>query len=193
MKSFKESIQISPGRSCQPQKFSGKLHVMFSLSFAQFGVKEQTQRSALQCPCGSNHPSEAKTFHDTIVTFFRFIEGQTSPLQEIQELKQEAAIAQLCHWKIVELRWCQECVSAGCLQFLSTMINCLHTRLSSVAQDDSSPAARSQHRCRHPFFTFIRFTAERSCLRVRDDWKLLSQTPEASRSKMVSASTSASS
>ena len=98
-----------------------------------------------------NPPSEARTFRDTIVTFFRFIAGQTSPLQEIQELKQEAAIAQLCHWKIVERRWCQECVSAGCLQLLSTMINCLHTRLSSVAQDDSSPAARSQHRGRHPF------------------------------------------
>ena len=38
--------------------------------------------------------SEAKTFHDTIVTFFRFIAAQTatSPLEEIEELE-----ARNCH------------------------------------------------------------------------------------------------
>ena len=150
MKSFKESIQISPGGLVNHRSFPESSTSCFPSHSRNLGEGTNTAFS-IAMSVWVKPPSEAKTFHDTIVTFFRFIEGQTSPLQEIQELKQEAAIAQLCHWKIVELRWCQECVSAGCLQLLSTMINCLHTRLSSVAQDDSSPAARSQHRCRHPF------------------------------------------
>ena len=87
-KSLQELIGISPGRSCQPQMLSGKVHVMFSDSCHAIWVNEQTQRSLLQRPFGQT-TQRSKDFPRHDFTFFRFIAAQTatSPLEEIEELK----------------------------------------------------------------------------------------------------------
>ena len=120
-------------------------------------VKEHTQRPPLQRSSGSKPLSKAKTFHDTIVTFLRFIAAQTatSPLEEIEELK--AGMRQC--WM------CTTSVKDDALSFHQIAVRGT-ARLKSSWHDLRTVVAI--------LFTLTGFTEERSSLRVRDDWKLLS-------------------
>ena len=66
-----------------------KVHVLFSRS-CQRNLGEGTNTAVTTAtPVWVKPLSEAKTVHDTIVAFLRFIAAQTatSPLEEIEELK----------------------------------------------------------------------------------------------------------
>ena len=159
---------MSPGRSCQPQILSAKVHVVFSPSCHAIWVRERTQWSPLQHPFGSNHSAKRKLSTARVPLSSDSSQQTTKFHLEIEDLKRRnchcstVAMVNLGTSLVPRVRQCWICTTSVQDGALSSHQIAWH-RTAQVL-------TASQHHGLHPF---EQKKEASSVKKIRDGWKLL--------------------